>query len=325
MKFLERALDNQSQAWKYIITLIVSFLGGSIIGSIPLIAVMVYAAIKNGTVPNTENIYDFASYGLSQNSFFFLMILPFVFSLAILLFLNKVLHKRSYTEIINGRKNVRWKRFISGAIFWLILSGVSLSAGYALDPSNFVFQFELSSFLPLLVITLVMIPLQTSYEEMAFRGYMAQGVAAVTRNRWWVLIIPSVTFGLLHSFNPEVAEHGFWIMMPQYILFGLIFGIISILDDGIELAMGVHAANNVFAALFVTNSSSVFQTPAVFNMLVVDPKWGIVELLVLGGIMFAFFYKKYNWSFSVMNRPVEKETTITEDTITDQQEPEQYD
>ena len=39
----------------------------------------------------------------------------------------------------------------------------------------------------------------------------------------------SVLFGLMHSFNPEVEEFGFFTMMPQYVAFGLIFGIITIL------------------------------------------------------------------------------------------------
>ena len=53
--------------------------------------------------------------------------------------------------------------------------------------------------------------------------------------------------------------------MPQYIVFGLIFGIITILDDGIEAAMGAHAANNIFLCIMVTNESSALQTPALYD------------------------------------------------------------
>jgi membrane protease YdiL (CAAX protease family) len=41
-------------------------------------------------------------------------------------------------------------------------------------------------------------------------------------------------------------------MMPQYVLFGLVFGIITVLDDGIEAAVGAHAANNIFLCIMVT-------------------------------------------------------------------------
>ena len=76
---------------------------------------------------------------------------------------------------------------------------------------------------------------------------------AIVKNRWFPLIMTSILFGLMHGLNPEVKEFGLLTMMPQYILFGLIFGIITILDDGIEAAMGAHAANNIFLCIMVTN------------------------------------------------------------------------
>lgn len=94
-------------------------------------------------------------------------------------------------------------------------------------------------------------------------------------------------------------------MMPQYISFGLIFGLISVLDDGIELAMGIHFANNAFLSLFVTHSSAAFQTTAVFEAQKVDPYWGFLTLLLSGIILIAFLYRKYNWSFSVLNKKIE--------------------
>ncbi len=73
------------------------------------------------------------------------------------------------------------------------------------------------------------------------------------------------------ALNPEVKEYGFLTMMPQYILFGLIFGVITILDDGIEAAMGAHTVNNVFICIMVTNKSSALQTPALYEQKNVFP------------------------------------------------------
>ena len=69
----------------------------------------------------------------------------------------------------------------------------------------------------------------------------------------------------MHVMNPEIKEFGFLTMMPQYISFGLLFGIISVLDNGIELAIGAHAANNIFLSIFVTQKSSTLQTVAMFE------------------------------------------------------------
>jgi len=92
-----------------------------------------------------------------------------------------------------------------------------------------------------------------------------QGFTAIFRNRWMPLIITSLFFGLMHSWNPEVKEFGFLQMMPQYVLFGLVFGTVTIIDDGVEIATGAHAANNVFLSIMVTNRSSTLQTPAMFE------------------------------------------------------------
>jgi membrane protease YdiL (CAAX protease family) len=80
-------------------------------------------------------------------------------------------------------------------------------------------------------------------------------------------------------------------MMPQYILLGLIFGIITILDDGIEAAMGAHTANNVFLCIMVTNSSSALQTPALYEQHNVYP-WPEFAGIFVAGIIFIIVMKK---------------------------------
>jgi hypothetical protein len=105
----------------------------------------------------------------------------------------------------------------------------------------------------------------------------------------------------MHAFNPEVKEFGFFTMMPQYIVFGLIFGIITILDDGIEAAMGAHTANNIFLCIFVTNNSSALQTSALYEQVNIHP-WTEFASLVLSGIVFIFLLKMiFRWgSFSLL-------------------------
>ena len=115
----------------------------------------------------------------------------------------------------------------------------------------------------------------------------------------------SVLFGLMHAFNPEVAEYGFLVMIPQYVLFGLIFGIISILDDGIEASMGAHTANNVFLCIMVTSKSSALQTPALYEQVTVYPWIEFAGLIVSGIIFIAVLKKIFRWGdFSVIFRKI---------------------
>ena len=98
-----------------------------------------------------------------------------------------------------------------------------------------------------------------------------QGFTALLRNRLFPLIMTSLLFALMHGLNPEVKEYGFLTMMPQYILFGLIFGIITILDDGVEAAIGAHTANNAFLCIMVTTKSSALQTAALYEQYSIHP------------------------------------------------------
>ena len=305
MKFLERALDNQNQIWKYIVITLAVWVGAQFIGTMPLAITAVVQKIKNGdNFTPTENILDFSAWGISQNVGLLLLIIPFIVGLCFLIPGIKLLHKRTLSETINGRKKIRWRRCFTGAAVWVALMSIYLAVDYFLAPDDFVIQFELSKFIPLLLISLFLIPLQTSLEEIFFRGYFSQGVAARTKSRWLAILIPGIIFGLIHSMNPEVKEFGFWISMSQYIGFGLVFGLISVLDDGIELALGIHAANNAFLSLFVTHKASALQTPAVFEALNMDPyKDSLVTILlfVIAVIIYALLYK---WDFSLLNKKV---------------------
>jgi len=306
MKFLERAFDQQNQIWKYVIVLLAALVGGQILGSIPLFVVMMYKIITGGNQISLspDNFMDFTGLGISKNFSLLLIMLVFVAIFVIAILLIKALHKRSFAESVNGTQKVRIKRCLAGAAVWGILMTIYLFIDYSIDPENFHLQFNLSAFIPLLFISILLIPVQTTSEELLFRGYLTQGVAGITNNRWLAILIPSLIFGLIHSFNPEIKEFGFWITMPQYIFFGLLFGLISVLDDGIELAIGVHAANNIFSSLFVTHKASALQTNAVFEQLQISPVKELVVLIVTGAIAFAYFAWKYKWNFKILNQKI---------------------
>ena len=174
-----------------------------------------------------------------------------------------------------------------------------------ISPEDYEFRFDGWQFLWLVIISVVMIPLQTTCEEYGFRGYLAQGIGSWMRNRWAVLIITSVAFGLMHSANPEVKEYGYGIMMAQYITMGLILGVVTLLDDGIEVAMGIHAANNIFASVLLTFKGSVLPTAALFMAKETDPVTDFVSVVVVGAVAVVILARIYKWRFGVMNERIE--------------------
>lgn len=306
MKHLERALDNQNQWWKYLLVFIAGLLAANIVGALPLLAVIMVKIMQSGgtLVPNAANMMDLSAYGISQNLGMILILVPFFIGLITLCLLFKPFHKRRYTEVMNGTQHIRWKRLIAGWFAWTILMGLALLFDYLRTPGNFEFRFDLVNVIPLFFIAVLFIPFQTAFEELTFRGYLAQGVGAWTHNRLLVILLPSLLFGLMHVLNPEIKAYGFCQIMPSYILFGLIFGLVTVLDDGIELAIGAHAANNIFGSVVVTSKASVLQTAALFEQKTVSPACETLELLVIGVVFVLILKFMYKWEFSILGKRI---------------------
>ena len=267
MNHLESTFTGKNSFWRYIVMIAAVLIVANTIGALPL---LLSVALKSASNPEvfsqiSANPNDFSVLGLEPNIGLIMMLIPFITGLFAFILLVKPLNNRTFKMTINGTGKIRWNRFFISAAVWLILSALYLFFYLKIDPANFTINNKTSSLIVLTVVSVLFIPFQAAFEEVLFRGYLMQGFAALLKNRWFPVIMTSILFGLLHAFNPEVKEYGFLTMMPQYIIFGLIFGIVTILDDGIEASMGAHTANNAFLCIMVTNKSSALQTPALFE------------------------------------------------------------
>jgi hypothetical protein len=69
------------------------------------------------------------------------------------------------------------------------------------------------------------------------------------------------------------------------------------MDDGLELALGFHAANNLVGALLVTSDWSAFQTHSILKD-VAEPSAGfdvLLPILIIYPILLFIFGRKYGW------------------------------
>lgn len=295
--YIEQAYKGLTDAWRYIVGILIIFVAWQILGSFPLIAGLLLSVDGFENFPS--DISGMVAL-LGNNLFLFLMLISFAIGLAGLFISSKYLHNLSLKNLTTTRTKIDWKRFWFIFILWGATTSTLVIIDYLyIAPENYRWNFQLQPFLILLALGLFLLPLQTSFEEYLFRGYGMHFLGTIIKNRWLPLFITSVAFGLMHILNPEVATLG-PIIMVYYIGTGLFLGIITLMDDGLELALGFHFANNLFTALLVTADWTALQTNSVL-IDISDPKEMviseiIVPVLIIFPILLFILAKKYKWS-----------------------------
>ena len=294
--YIQQAFISLHEWWRYLVGFIIIFLASQL-GSIPLLIAVMFKVMAEGG--NIESIQDpnVMMTVLDSNLTLFLMLLSFAIGLLGVYLVVKFLHKQPFVALTTSRKKTDWGRvfFCFGLIAITTIFVTSLD--FYNNPENYVLQFDLVPFIILAVIAVIMIPLQTSFEEYLFRGYLMQGIGVLTKNRWLPLIVTSVIFGALHMANPEVDKLGN-IIMIYYIGTGFFLGIMTLMDEGMELALGFHAGNNLIAALLVTADWTVFKTNSVLKD-ISEPSAGfdvIAPVLILYPIFLLIMAWRYKWT-----------------------------
>ena len=257
--FLEKELDKRLPfAWYLLGSMIVIFF--SFIGQFPMRFFQTEESIKTMDPKNPMSVLAH----LDPNLTLFLILFSFFIAFLGFLFVLSKIHKQSLVSVTTSRKTIDFNRFFFAFSFWAIASILFVGIDYYFSPEDYEVRFQLKPFLIMFGISVVLIPFQSGLEEYLFRGYLMQGFAKLTRNRWLPLILTSVIFGLLHVFNPEIDKLGMGLLF-YYIGTGFFFGIMTLMDEGIELALGFHIANNLITALLVTTDWTVFQTYSVLK------------------------------------------------------------
>jgi len=234
---------------------------------------------------------------IESNLQLLLILIPFLFSFIGFWLIIKKLHNSSLVRIATIRKKIDFNRIIFSFVLWGGLIIFMVLFDYFIYPDDYKWNFKLKEFLIMLPIAFLLIPIQTSLEEFIFRGYLMEGFASLLKNSWMPLIFTSLIFGLLHIYNPEVDKLGHGILI-YYIGTGLFLGVLSIMDQGIELSIGFHAANNLVTALLVTSTWTVFQTESIL-IDVSEPSLffeTVFSLLILYPLFLIVMSKKYNWN-----------------------------
>ncbi|CEA13283.1 MULTISPECIES: CPBP family intramembrane glutamic endopeptidase [Methanobacterium] len=287
--FLDNASEGSNSWWKYVLTVIMSLVGGSLVAGIILgILLVVLSIFSSGGI---ANIYDFITSALSS-PFSLVILVGISYTLSYLFFYIclRFIHHKHLLKVINTVSGVRWKLLFKGLILWALILFIFSLPDLIINPGSYQITYNSGNFLILLVICLLVFPLQASFEEILFRGYLMQGFSLISKKPWIPLLITSVLFGIVHFFNGTSLTSDLSIVASTFVV-GMMLGVLALADNGIESAMGVHIANNLYVALFFNSTDSGLQgLPSVVTSQAAEPFSGLFFLILASILMIVILF-----------------------------------
>ncbi len=311
MNYIQQAYKGKNQLWMFLLTSIL----------ISGIFVVNFIMFLFTSKEDMEAMYEMMK-AIPSILNLVVNLVPFAFLLGLLFVLVKFVHERSLTSLTTSRTKPDWNRSVFSFLLISIITLVSFAISYYIDSSEIIVQFDPLKFGILFLVSIILFPFQIGLEEYLFRGYFMQQIGIIVKNRWFPLIFTSVIFGIAHSANPEMAEMG-PILMIFYIGTGLLLGIMTLMDEGLELALGFHLGNNLMAALLITSDWSALQTDAAFRYTTEQTSNTISDIImpvfILYPIILFVMAKKYKWSdwknklFGKISEPPKEDYKVLEE------------
>lgn len=183
--------------------------------------------------------------------------LPLLIVLAVVL---QMVHSRTLRTLVGPRTllNLDFRRVLRPLILLFLVVALIPARGF-LDP---VRNMEFGAWLALVPVSLSLILLQVSTEELLFRGYLQSQLAAQFRSPLVWMVLPSILFGALHydplTFGPNALPLALWSA-----LFGLAAADLTARAGNLGPAIALHLVNNV-SALMITSTQGYWDGLALF-------------------------------------------------------------
>ncbi len=269
-RFLSLTHSGKNAWWRYLLGILAILLIWQIGAGILVVPILV---ANDGKMPQEASPLTFL-----------LMLAGFAFLLFGTWGVNRFLHGRSVKSLTTPFDRVRWKRILLGAALWLVAMTIVALVEALLYPGRYVANPSPVSVLPYFLVALVFIPIQTSAEEYFFRGYLLQATGRLLRQPVLLAALNGILFVLPHLANPEVGVMGFFLSVLFYGLMGFFFAYVTLRTQTLELALGIHAANNFFTSVFANYQTSALKTESFFFIQTLDPIYGLISLTVVIGL-----------------------------------------
>lgn len=163
----------------------------------------------------------------------------------------RLMHGQNIWTVVSPEKAIRWRDFgiglavVAGYLVLSLLSGLVAGLPMA-ERSDLTLMQWAAAAAPVCVLVFI----QASGEELLFRGYAMQQLAARFRNPLIWGLLPSLVFGLIHYTNGTHPDYSAYYVLATS-LFALIMTVSVWRTGSLSMAMGLHTGNNVGNLLFI--------------------------------------------------------------------------
>ena len=215
---------------------------------------------------------------------------PFALLFAGVLLVVRYVLGRPARTVVTGRPRVSVSRILYGALVFALLTAAGTAVDFLVHRDSYHVTFDLGRFIPVTIVALLLIPIQSAAEELLFRGYLVQWTSLGTDNRRrpmtgvpriaTLAAVSGLLFALPHLLNPEAQGAQAYAWLAWFAL-GAGWAWAAVLDGRIELGIGAHIANNLFSILAVGYSISVVPTASAVTTNQIDWPLSIVSAFVI--------------------------------------------
>jgi membrane protease YdiL (CAAX protease family) len=201
----------------------------------------------------------------------------------------RFLHRRPVMTLVSPEQRLDWRRAGQAAAVWCAVGLVAAAVEHQLYPDRYYLSFNAEQFFMFAAIAVVLTPLQTTTEELVFRGYVMQALSLRIRPPLAVAAVSALVFTLPHLMNPEM-QHGALLLAASYYIMGFVLAVITLRDGRLELAIGLHAANNLMLALIANYEDSALTGESIFTARELDPVYAFLSLAVGSLVFYGVFF-----------------------------------
>mgnify|MGYP001031278090 CR=1 FL=1 len=195
----------------------------------------------------------------------------------------RFVHKERLSALFGAARRISWPDFAKGLVAVLITSAVSEIAIYLIAPEIQRTAIGWGAWLVFLLPVLFLAFVQTSSEELLFRGYLLRGLARRYRNPLVWGLLPALVFTCLHwNIGAPLAMNA--CVLASIGAFAALVTALVYLTGNLGAGMGAHFANNVAGFLLISHESALSSfalyrgTP--LETIVWTPGWALLIALI---------------------------------------------